>query len=316
MKTNRSFLRRISEILFTFLIVSIFSFVLMRLSPVDPATAYARRSMMNPTKTQIEEVRVKMGLDKPLMIQYVNWMGDAFHLDFGESLVNGESALKELGQGVPITLKVVLLAAVIEAIGIVIFGCFLYYFQGKWEGFLLSILTLAAISIPGFYIASIYLDIFAVKLNIISVAQNSGFMKYFHPALCLSLAPMAFYARLLKDGLEREAHEDYVFYLRCRGISEKRILLRHTLPHGVISLIPSFLQNIGLTLAGAAIIERVFSLPGLGYLIIDSVLNRDSPMIHLAVLFLAMMLVLLNIVSDWIQELLQKKNLAKREETI
>lgn len=316
MKTNRSFLRRISEIVFTFLIVSIFSFVLMRLSPVDPATAYARRSMMNPTKTQIEEVRVKMGLDKPLMIQYVNWMVDAFHLDFGESLVNGESALKELGQGVPITLKVVLLAAVIEAIGILIFGCLLYYFQGKWEGILLSILTLAAISIPGFYIASIYLDIFAVKLNIISVAQNSGFMKYFHPALCLALAPMAFYARLLKDGLEREAAEDYVFYLRCRGLSEKRILLRHTLPHGVISLIPSFLQNIGLTLAGAAIIERVFSLPGLGYLIIDSVLNRDSPMIHLAVLFLAMMLVLLNIVSDWIQELLQKKNLAKREETI
>ena len=86
------------------------------------------------------------------------------------------------------------------------------------------------------------------------------------------------------------------------------------LPHGLIALIPSFLQNIGLTIAGAAIIERVFSLPGLGYLIIDSVLHRDTPMIHLEVLFLALMLVITNIIADIAQDRLLKRNLTRREE--
>lgn len=316
MEKMKPVFRRLFEVIFTFLIVTMLSFVLLRLSPVDPATAYARRSMMNPTPEQINTVREEMGLNLPLPMQYFTWVGDAFHLDFGNSLVNGKPALGELMQAVPVTLKVVGIAAVIEAIGAVLFGCLLYIWRGKAAGMLLGFLTLAAISIPGFYIASVYLDTFAVKLGLISVAGNVGFLKYFHPALCLALAPMTFYARLLNGGLEREANEDYVFYARCRGLSEPRILLRHTLPHAVISLIPSFLQNIGLTLAGAAMIERVFSLPGLGYLIIDSVLNRDSPMIHLAVLFLAMMLVLLNIVSDWVQDLLQKRHLAKGDDTL
>lgn len=82
-------------------------------------------------------------------------------------------------------------------------------------------------------------------------------------------------------------NEDYVFYARCRGLKESRILLCHALPHAVTNLVPSFMQMLGLCMAGAAIVERIFSLPGLGYLIIDSVIKRDSPVIHVAVLVLA-----------------------------
>lgn len=316
MRRCRPFLRRLFELIFTFLIVSILSFGLMRLSPVDPATAYAIRNMSSATPEQVQQVREDMGLDKPLPVQYFNWVKNALHLDFGESLVNGKPALGELMRAVPVTLKVVGLTACIEAVGAVLFGCLLHLWRGKPGGVVLTVLALAAISIPGFYIASVYLDLFAVKWNIISVVGNAGVLKYVHPALCLALAPTFFYARLLSSALDRESGEDYVFYARSRGLSEGRVLLRHTLPHGVISLIPSFLQSIGLTLAGAAMIERVFSLPGLGYLIIDSVLARDTSMVHLEVLFLAMMLVLLNIISDWMQELLQKRNLAKGESAL
>lgn len=316
MRRSRSLLRRVFELIFTFLIVSMLSFALMRLSPVDPATAYAVRNMSTPTPEQIEQVRAEMGLDQPLLVQYGAWVWGALHLDFGESLVNGKPALGELLQAVPVTLKVVGLTACIEAVLSIFFGCLLHRWKGKKRGTVLTLFSLAVISIPGFYVASVYLDLFAVKWQVISVVGNSGFWRYVHPALCLSLATSFFYARMLSSALNRECREDYVFYARSRGLSETRILLFHTLPHGVISLIPSFLQSVGLSLAGAAMIERVFSLPGLGYLIIDSVLARDTPMVHLEVLFLALMLVILNILSDWIQELLQKRNLAKGELTL
>ena len=311
----RSLVRRLLEIILTFFLVSIFSFILMRVSPVDPATAYARRAMVNPSPEQIEELREELGFNKPLIAQYADWVWDALHLEFGKSLVTGMPALQELAQSVPLTMRVVLIAAVIEAIGAVFIGCLLYLLPGA-AGAVPGFLTLAAISIPGFYIASVYLDLFATRFHWISVVGNSGAMKYFHPALCLSLAPLCFYARLIRNELRREEQEDYVFYERCRGLTETRILFHHMLPHGLIALIPSFLQNIGLTIAGAAIIERVFSLPGLGYLIIDSVLNRDTPMIHLEVLFLALMLVMTNIIADIAQDRLLKRNLTRKEEPV
>ncbi|MCT4563648.1 MAG: ABC transporter permease [Maledivibacter sp.] len=303
--------KRILEVILTFLIVSLLSFGLMRMSPVDPATAYARRAMMNPSAEQIAQIRSDMGLNKAFIVQYGNWMKNALKLDFGKSLVDGKPVWDQLLNAVPVTIKVVFIAMILEIIGIILFGPLLYLLREKKVGMFFSLLTLSAISIPGFYIASVYLDIFAVKWGAISVAGNVGFMKYFHPAICLSIAPMAFYARLLFRNLERESDSDYVFYARCRGLSEIRILFNHTIAHGIIALVPSFLQSIGLTLAGAAMIERVFSLPGLGYLIIDSVLNRDSPMIHLSVLFLAVMLVIFNVLSDYVQELLQKNKLIK-----
>lgn len=101
-------------------------------------------------------------------------------------------------------------------------------------------------------------------------------------------------------------NEDYVFFARCRGLKEERILLFHALPHAVIDLVPNFAQMIGLCLAGAAIVERVFSLPGLGYLIVHSVINRDAPLIHASVLFLAIMLVLLDFAATILQWYLRR----------
>lgn len=299
------------EMLLTLLLVTILSFLLMRLSPVDPATAYAKRNTVNPTQEQIQTIRIEMRLDKPLLIQYGLWLKNAVQLDFGKSLVNGGQALDEIKQAVPITFNVVMISAVIQIIVTIILGYLIYLFKDRKFRFILGFITIAGISIPGFYIASVYLNIFAVKYNVISVSANTGFMRYLHPAICLAIPCIMFYARLLAVYIEKEMNEDYVFYARCRGLTERRILFYHSIPRSIIVLIPSFMQNIGLTMAGAAIIERVFSLPGIGYLIIDSVLNRDSPMIHLAVLYLSFVLVITNILSDILQSFLQKDKLLK-----
>lgn len=298
--------RRILEVALTIFFVTFLSFLLMRLSPIDPATAYAKRNTPNPTQAQIAALRVQMGLDKPLPIQYGMWLRDAARLDFGKSLVGGRDALMQTMQVLPVTVKVVLLSSLIQIIGAVVLASFLYLLQNRLSGRLLKLVCLCLVSIPAFYIANVYLDVFAVKTGLISVTQNKGFSRYFHPALCLSVPYIAFYGRLLYTALSKQMNEDYAFYARCRGLGESRILLRHAAPHAFMALLPNFMQSIGLTMAGAAFVERIFSLPGLGYLVIDSVLFRDAPVVHLCVLVLALALVFCGVASDALRWVLER----------
>ena len=172
----------------------------------------------------------------------------------------------------------------------------------------MTFLCIAGVSIPSFFLASSFLDIFAVKLGVTSVVGSTGLMRYLPAAVCVAIGCIAFFSPMLATGLEKEMGQDSAFYARCRGLSEGRILLRYALPGAVSAILPNFCQMLGLCMAGSAIVERVFSLPGLGYLIIDSVLYRDSPVIHATILFLAFSLVMFNILSDILRRALQREN--------
>ena len=138
------------------------------------------------------------------------------------------------------------------------------------------------------------------------MASSTGLMRYLPAAICLAVGGIALYSQLLSKNIEREMNEDYAVYARCRGLSDMRILWPHALPHALAGLAPSFLQMVGISLAGSAIVEKIFSLPGLGYSIVDSVLYRDTPMIHATILFLAFFLVICNTVSDILQRIFQR----------
>lgn len=295
---RRGWIRYLYEAPLTLGFVTGLSFLLMRLSPVSPAEAYARSNTPYPTAENIAKVTKEMGLDQPLIVQYVKWLLQALQLDFGSSLVNGKDAWSEFVALVPATFQIVALSVVIQLAGIMAVGVLTYLVWGSGRGLLLHTCTIVCLSIPVFYYASVYLELFAVRWSLISVSGGSGWSVYLHPAICLSIPSIAFYGRLLGSILVREMSEDYAEYARCKGLSETRIVWRHAVPRGWIALVPSFLQNIGFTIAGAAIIERVFSIPGIGYGIIDSVLSRDAPMIHLFVLFLGVVFVSINILAE------------------
>jgi len=286
------------EIVLTLLIVTLLSFLLMRLSPVDPATAYVKRNRPIVTQEEVDEARVMLGLDKPLPLQYLTWLKNALSGDLGTSLRTGHSVAQELGGALPTTLAVVLLSAAVMILGIPLLGCLHYLARKNIFGHVIVLVLLAGVSIPPFYLASVYLDVFAVNLGVISVAGNTGLARYLPAALCLSVLGIALYALMLSKAMQAEMGEDYAIYLRCRGISEGRILLRHALPRAVIGLVPSFMQMLGLFMAGACVVESVFSLPGIGHLIIVSVIQRDSPMLHAEVLVLALAFVAFNILAD------------------
>ncbi|MEY8352015.1 ABC transporter permease [Lachnospiraceae bacterium 54-53] len=304
-------IRKILTAFLTVFLVTLLTFLLMRISPVDPATAYVKRHSPVATEEQIQAARVQLGLDKPLAVQYTNWIRAALHLDFGMSLGTGHDVTYELGKAIPTTLLVILFTAVLTLAGILITGCLSYWNRDKPAGKLLSGLSLAGVSIPPFFLATVSIDILAVKLGWISVAGNTGLKKYLPAAICLAVFGTCFYSQMLTSSLRREMNEDYAVFARCRGLSERRILYRHALPQAMIDLIPSIAQMLTLCLAGAAIIERIFSLSGIGYLMIDSVVKRDAPMIYGIVLFLAVMVVLFDALADILQHFLQK---GQREE--
>lgn len=278
----------------TLLLVTFLSFLLMRLAPIDQAEAYARRNTVQPSPDKIQEIRIQMGLDKPLAKQYITWLERAIHLDFGNSLTNNKPVIDDLVFASRISIKIILISVFLQIpLGILI-GSLEYIFSKKRIKILLDMITILFISIPTFYIASLYLDIFAVKVGFIKVVNASGFLRYLSPALCIALPASAFYGRLLGSSLIKEGKKDYVFFLKCRGLPEWIILLKHILPHGLLFVLPSFMQNIGMIMASGGVIEKMFNVPGVGYMLIEHVLARDAPMIHAILLFFAFVFVITN----------------------
>ena len=184
-RTRRYLIRRVVVVLLTLFVVTLLSFLLMRLSPIDPATAYVKRNSAIVTQEQIDEARVMLGLDKPLPVQYFDWVVDALHMDFGISLGTGNPVTEELAKTVPVTLTVVAYSAVIMSLGVLGVGMLGYLWRQKTGGMILSFLTMFGISVPGFYLGTAFIDLFAVRLGWISVSGNSGFARYFPVALCL-----------------------------------------------------------------------------------------------------------------------------------
>lgn len=203
-------------------------------------------------------------------------------------------------------MTIVIISTIIQAIFILLIGCLCYLTRKRIIGRALIFLCIAGVSIPSFFFASTYIDIFAVKLGVTSVVGNTGFVRYFPAAVCIAIGCIALFSPMLANNIKKEMEQDSAFYARCRGLSEGKILFRYALPSAVVTLLPNFCQMLGLCMAGSAIVESVFSLPGLGYLIIDSVLYRDSPVIHATILFLAFSLVMFNILSDILRRILQR----------
>ncbi len=309
MKQNmkKYILKKLIELIFTLFFVTLLSFLLMRLSSVDPATAYAKRMIGSPSLEQIEAIRIQLGFDKPLLVQYGQWVFDLLHFDLGTSLANGHEVWTDIAAAFPKTFGIVFLASVFQIITIVAMSCIVFLLPWKVPQNALQIICIFGVSIPSFYLATIYLDFFAVKKTLISVTGNTSFLSYISPALCIGVFGASFYIPMLMDALEHESKEDYAFYARCRGLSEKRLLFFHFLPRAAVGLIPNFLQSIGLALANATVIEQIFSIPGFGYLIVNHVLDRDTPMIHGEVFFLALAIALCNIAADLIQWVIQSK---------
>jgi len=293
--------KSILRFVLTTLFVTIISFLLIKISPIDPATAYARRFSITSTN-EIETIREEMGLNRPVYIQYVEWLSKIIKGDFGNSFVTSKSVFEEIKISMKNTFIIVITSMFIQAFGALIVAQISYLNEKNTIGKTLNKLSVIAISTPPFIVAGIILELLAVKFRVINLSNNEGIARFLPAAISLSINGIAYFGKILHDLISKNMNSNAVFYSKTFGFSEKKIIRKYILCSSIKSILPTFMQMMGMCFAGTMIIEQVFGIPGIGSLLIRAILLRDAPMIHGIVLCLGIIMSIFLIIADIFRE--------------
>lgn len=296
-------LRRLISTIPTILIVAVAVFVLMRLVPGDPALLVLGDGA---SAEQLAALRRAMGLDQPLVVQFFHWGADVLRGDFGRSLANGADVLPLILDRFQVTASIVTGAVILAALIAIPLGMIAAWKQGDASD--LAIVTAASLlmSVPSFWLGLVFLMIFGVGLHWFPVVGYvpltedfwAGLSYMVLPVVTLTLIEIGILTRMARASTIDVLRLDYIAHARAKGLSERAVLLRHALPNAFAPTLTLIGVVMGGLLGGAAVTETVFTLPGLGRLLVDAIYGRDYPVIQGAMLFIASVYVVVNLVVD------------------
>lgn len=287
-------IRRLLIIIPTALLVVTLTWVLIR---VAPGNFYSNEKKLPPA---IEEnIKKKYGLDKPFYRQYLIMMGNVVRLDFGDSLkYQGQSVNQIINQHFPYSATLGIFAYLLALIIGLSAGYIAALKQNTaWDYGSMSLAMLGQ-SVPNFVIGPILVIVFSLWLYIFPPARAGGFSNYVLPVITLSAIYAAYIARLTRAGMLEVLRSDYIRTARAKGLSETKVLLRHALKGGLIPVVSYSGPALAGLLAGTVVVERIFAIPGLGNIFIQSVLNRDEPLTLGIVAFLSILVMAFNLLVD------------------
>lgn len=293
--TVRFLLIRILRLFLTIIVISIAVFVLVRIIPGDPAMTIAG---INASPDDVANIRHQLGTDRPLIMQFVHWIISALRFDFGISPATGQPVISLIAERFPLTLELSLLTmsiALVEGISLGVLSA--VYKDSVWDhiGALVSLLGL---SIPGFWLGILLLLAFAVALPIFPLFGSGGIIYLILPSIALSAGLVAVIVRHMRNSLIEELGKEYVVAARAKGLAWKNVLFSHAFKNALLSVITIAGIQFGSVLGGAVIIEQVFSLPGLGRLILTAVNQRDFPLVQGSILFVSFLYSIVNFAAD------------------
>lgn len=262
-----------------------------------PGNFYSGEKQLPPA---IEEnIKRKYGLDKPFYQQYLMMMGNILKLDFGESLkYEGQSVNQIISRHFPYSATLGLFAYILALVIGLTAGFLSALKQNTWVDYASMSLAMLGQSVPNFVIGPILVIVFALWLYIFPPARAGGFMSYVLPVITLSAAYAAYIARLTRAGMLEVLRSDYIRTARAKGLSETKVLFKHALKGGLIPVVSFTGPALASLLAGTVVVERVFAMPGLGNIFINSVLNRDEPLTLGIVAFLSILIMVFNLLVD------------------
>lgn len=295
------FLKRLLGILVTTLLVSIFVFVLVRLMPGDPV-----RQMVDEDATleMIEAVRAEYGLDKPIVVQFVDWVKGMLQGDFGKSYRTRQPIGEEIAKRYVKTLKLALIAVVWStAVGLIV-GVWTGVHAGKWQDYIGVTTAVAGQAVPTFWIGLLLIFLFGVKLKVLPVSGAESWKSLVLPSFTLGLSMAAAVTRFTRSAVLECLKEDYVRTARAKGLKEGIVVWRHVLRNSLISVITVVGLQFGAMLGGAVMIETVFSYPGVGSYLVTSIGLRDYPVVQALVVILALNFVVVNFIVDLLYALI------------
>ena len=285
------------------LALSMASFALVHVIPGDPALV-----MMGGegTTQAVEDLRRQLGLDRPLHVRYLEWLGQIARGNLGESLYNKTLVSEELLWRMPTTLSLVTLALFFSiAIGVPA-GLLSAAFRNSWIDHAARLLTLVSLSLPSFWLGLMLIILFSLWLDLLPIVGyepiTRGFWKAIPflilPSLSLGTYLAALLTRLTRSSMLEVLNQDYVRTARAKGLGDRVVLMRHALRNALIPIVTVIGINMGILLGGSAVIETVFVLPGVGQLVVRSLYNRDLPVIQGLILYVAVIYVLVNLLVD------------------
>lgn len=312
--TLKKFINRILQMLLVLLGISFLTFMLTYLAPGDPATAMFSAAGVTPKPEQLEAVRVSMGLDKPFFVQYMTWLTNCLHGDFGTSFSNKNLVLNQIMGRLGATVKLSFLSMGIMLIISIPLGVISAVKENKLCDNLIRVLNFMGISMPGFWLGLLLQYVFAINLKLLPVAsQGMGLNKMILPSITLAVAMTSKYTRQVRAAVLDELSMDYVVGAKARGLSNAQILFLHVLPNAMLPLITLLGISFGSLLGGTAVVEMIFSYPGLGELGIRAVRGRDYPLIQGFVLWIALIYMVINLIVDISYSLFDPRVREKRQ---
>lgn len=277
--------KKLFELLAVLIGISIVAFILGVVSPGDPAElALSRGGNYAPSEEQIASMREAMGLNRPLSVQYLDWLGNILTGDFGRSFSSNRPVLEVILERLPVTLSLALMGFLATLILGTLLGTLSAYYRERRLDYILSTLSNIALSIPGFWLALVLILVCSEILGILPTSGLGSYKHWIMPTIVISLPTIAMTQRLMRASMLAEYSKLYYRMGISRGVSKAKMTLVELLPNALVSIIPMLGNYLGGILGGAAIIEAIFSLPGMGSLAIEAIKMKDFPMIQAYVL--------------------------------
>lgn len=306
-------LKKLITLIITLLFISFLSFAAFSVIPGDAALTKLGKDA---TEEQLMMMREEMGLNDPLPVRYVNWLKNALQGDFGESYQYDNTPVSELlAVRLPVTVLLAVMALGIILICAVPLGILCARYAGSWIDVIINQLSQIMMAIPAFFLGVLLTYIFGLVLqlfqpgNFIPLEESfSDAMKYlFYPAVAVAIPKIAMVVKFLRNSIISELNKDYVRTARSKGNTENGILYGHVLKNAMIPVITFLAMVVAEILAGSIVVEQVFSVPGVGRLLITAISSRDYPVVQAVVLYVTAVVVILNFAVDVLYQVLDPR---------
>lgn len=290
-------LKRLATVIPILIGISFLSFALISLSPSNPAEVALRVNEIVPTEEAVRAMEEQLGTNKPYIERYVTWLTDSLQGDFGNSYVNNKSVATLIGQAIPNTIKLALVALLITIVFSVLVGILCAVYEGSFGDKLARALVFVGTAMPSFWVGLLLIWIFSVKLNLFPTSGMERPSSIVLPAITLALSYISTYVRLIRNNMVQNKHENYVYYARIRGLKETTII-KHIFKNSLQSSLTALGMSIPKLIAGTVIVENIFAWPGVGRVCVDAIFNRDFPVIQAYILLMAVLFVICNLLVD------------------
>lgn len=288
--------------------ITFMSFALMQTASGDVIDAMYENAGTTASQKVLDERRAELGLDKPFVVQYTNWLCNMLKGDMGTSFVSGNKVFETFISQLPATILLAVSSILLTVSISLPLGILAAVKQNRLIDYFIRFLSFIGNSMPGFFVSLLLIYLFSIKLKWLPVMGNSAnFKGIILPTLTLGIAMASKYTRQIRVIVLEELNKDYVFGLRAKGVRENVILYKSVLKVSMLTIVTLLALSIGSLLGGTAIVESIFMWDGVGKLAVDSITMRDYPMIQAYVVWMAIIYVVVNLVADLLYNLMNPR---------